>query len=154
MFESRRQRHPVGLGARLFRQRAWRRWVAKAKDDPDPRGTLDALGRRLAIADDQMPSWRAFADRLLHSLEVATAPLPDDKEAYRKYEPLDLFLRMECGAGLALTAIEDARSALTRLCAVLDPVQQRALKQTFRFAAVDVGQRLRRPRSGLRRRAP
>lgn len=124
-------RHSIGLATHLFRQRAWSRWIDGATDDADTRARLDDLSRRLALAEEQMPLWSAFVDRLLQSLEAAAAPDPGDGWDMGKSAALDLFLRVEIAAGRFLGAIEDARAAFARLYPVLTPAQQRVLDHAF-----------------------
>jgi hypothetical protein len=123
--------HPIGLASHLFRQRAWSRWIDPATDNPDTRAKLDALSRRLGLAEEQMSLWSVFVERLLQSFEVAAAPDPGDGWDMGKSAALDLFLRVEIAAGRFLGAIEDARAAFARLYAVLTPAQQRLLDQAF-----------------------
>jgi hypothetical protein len=97
----------IELASALFRQRAWSRWVDPTGDYPDARARLDALSRHLALAEEQMPLWSVFVERLLKSLEAATAPDPGDGWDMGKSAALDLFLRVEIAAGRFLGAIED-----------------------------------------------
>jgi hypothetical protein len=126
----------IVLPSALFRQRAWSRWVDPAANDPDARARLDALSRRLVLAEEQMPLWSVFVERLLKSLEAATAPDPGDGWDMGRSAALDLFLRVEIAAGRFLGAIEDARAAFMRLYAGLSPTQQRILDEAFGHAAL------------------